>query len=492
MRLPILPITQLLTFAGLLGTASLAAAQTSAPGPATCTCRADLDTLAAKIERNYVAWHLEVAGGPREQEFRRFLTGLQQQADNTSDELCIFILRAMTDWFRDGHLFVFEQPPISAEEAARLASAAAVRPIDEAAVRADLQRRTGRRDPIEGIWYAPGYRMAVVRGAPDDSSEFVGVILNADSAHWKRGQVKARFTAHPDGSYRTILFADDRSRRQMDATIYRNLLLNTPLMTWGREFPLAGHEVGALDPRNPLRPTIRLDGGDAVIVSVPSHDPSLGPVLDSLVKQHRAAIVSRPYLVIDIRGDRGGSSQMTAPLVPFLVTPSQRPAIGPRGLSMVVSSPDNIRYFQRGWNPDSVAQRMTGAPGQVIPLMRTEELGMPFPTDTILTLPRRVGVLMDHGVASAGEAFVLQARKSTKTTLYGDNTQGMIDYQSVMLVRLACRARGILLGYPMIAASATLPKDGLNAAGIPPDVRIDATSSDQVAAVLRHLRSTPR
>ena len=99
---------------------------------------------------------------------------------------------------------------------------------------------------------------------------------------------------------------------------------------------------------------------------------------------------------------------------------------------------------------------------------------------------------MDRGVASAGEAFVLQARRSTKVTLYGDRTAGMIDYQSVMVVRLACRDRGILFGYPMIAASATLPKDGLNARGIQPDERIDPSVVDAIEWTLGRLRTSPR
>jgi hypothetical protein len=363
-----------------------------------------------------------------------------------------------------------------------------MRAISEAAAREDIRRRAGRLDPIEGIWYAPGYRVAIVPREAGNTREFVGVVLSSDSALWKPGQVKATFTRNTDGSYRTVLRADDHSKRHMDARLYRNLLLATTPMTWGREFPVAPHEEGTLDPGNPSRPTLRLAGDDAVVVSVPSHDPSFRSVLDTLVARNRDALATRPFLVIDIRGDLGGGSLTTAPLVPFLVSRTQRPPIGPDGMSTVVSSPDNIRYFQRGWNPDSIAQRMAASPATVMPLMRNETLGMPFPGDSAMAVPRRVAVLMDRGVASAGEAFVLQARRSTKVTLYGDNTWGMIDYQSVMVVRLACRERGILFGYPMIAASATLPRDGLNARGIAPDVRLASDLVDPLRAVLEHMR----
>jgi hypothetical protein len=471
--LPLLP---------LLAAASVALAQ-----PSACDCRTDLDTLVAKIERNYVGWHLEIAGARREPRFRRLVTQLRAKAPNADDVACLFLLRELTDWFHDGHLFVFEQPTIPPDEAQRRAAAAPARPLEEAALRREWNERRTGRDPIEGIWYTPGYRMAVVRSP--NAREFIGVVLRSDSALWRPGQVKARFIRESGGGYRTVLLADDHTTRHLTARIYRNLLLATTPTVWGREFPLAGAEVGTLDPIDPTRPTIRLDGTDAVVVSVPSHDPRYRPVLDSLVRRYRDTLLARPVLLVDVRGDLGGGSLTTMPLVPYLVSATTRPPIGPEGPSMVVSSPDNIRYFQRGWNPDSIAERMAAAPGRVLPLLRNETLGMPFPNDSVTPNPVRVGVLMDRGVASAGEAFVLQARRSTKVTLFGENSFGVIDYQSVMVVRLACRERGILFGYPMVAASPSLPKDGLNAKGIPVDVRFRRDHGDQVAAALASLRA---
>ena len=82
-------------------------------GPATpagdCTCRADLDTLAAKLERNYVAWPIEYKGTARESRFRSELQRLRAVADRTRNEDCIFVLRELTGWFHDGHLFVTAQ-----------------------------------------------------------------------------------------------------------------------------------------------------------------------------------------------------------------------------------------------------------------------------------------------------------------------------------------------------------------------------------------------
>ncbi len=483
-------IRRLLLLGGLMATASGVAAQGASPAAPTCNCQVDLDSIAVKLERNYIAFHLEILGTPREADYRALVARLHQRAATTSEADCIFLLRELTDWFHDGHLFVAQWPTLSPEQASRLAEATPVIAMSEREVRASLDRRKGRLDPIEGIWYWRGFRVGIIPRAGPGEPDFVAVVLQSDSANWRPGQVRARFWKNPNGTYRTIATADDHSRRDAVATIYRHLLLAFPPVTWGRAYPLAPYEVGMLDPVDPERPTARVAGREAVVISVPSHDPQYRPYLDSLVAAHRAEIVAHPFLIVDIRGDLGGSSQTTAALVPFLVTRDKRPAIGPVGTSMVLSSPGNIAYFEQGgWNPDSVAQRMKAAPGQVLPLIRENTLDMPFPNDTLLPLPRRVAVLMDRGVASAGEAFLLQARKSTKVTLIGNNSAGMIDYQSVRLVGTSCPAQGNLLGFPMIAASETLPKDGLNQLGIPPDVRPGTGTADQVAWAIRYLAS---
>lgn len=461
------------------------AAATAAPA---CTCRQDLDSLASRIEQDYIGFRFEVAKTPRESAYRQFVKQLQDRAATTGESDCIFLLRELTGWFHDGHVFVVQAPDISPARAESLFAATPRRALTEVQLRADLTKRSGHLDPIEGVWSTSGYRLGVVR----DGDAFVAVVLHSDTSAWQAGQVKATFRKLPNGGYRAVLYANNHSRRDVDFGLYRNTLLAGGPYVLGKLFPLAPHEVGTLDSLDPEMPTLRFVGTDAVVISVPSHDPSYRDKLQALVDANRDAIRARSTLIIDIRGDEGGSSQTTAPLVPFLVSREMRPAIGPEGLSMVLSSSDNIRYFQQGgWNPDSVAQRMIAAPGQVIPLIRNEPLGMPFPNDTVMPKPQRVAVLMDRGVASAGEAFLLQARRSTKVTLFGQSSAGMIDYQSVTIVRLACRPAGNLLGYPVIAASPTLPKDGLNAKGIPPDVEMPAGTDDVVAWVTTYLAAHP-
>ena len=100
--------------------------------------------------------------------------------------------------------------------------------------------------------------------------------------------------------------------------------------------------------------------------------------------------------------------------------------------------------------------------------------------------PAHVAILIDRHVVSAGEAFVLEAMRHAKVETFGMNTSGTIDYQNVMMTYVGAGRYRFALGYPLIAASDELPEGGLNKAGIPPDVVIDAKVEDWVGFVRAH------
>jgi C-terminal processing protease CtpA/Prc len=216
-------------------------------------------------------------------------------------------------------------------------------------------------------------------------------------------------------------------------------------------------------------------------------------VLKALVEKYRERILNADNLIIDIRGDEGGSSWTTRPLMPFLVTKFKR-AGRPAGKPVVLSSPDNIAYFERmkseGWVPAHLVERMKGALGKVVAFNDSDSSNVApqvAPDDTATARPRNVAILMDGAVISAGEAFVLAVMKNEKVTLFGENTGGVIDYQSVTITGVpGCASLGISLGYPTSAASDHLAIGGINATGIRPDVQIGRSVADPIQFVVNY------
>lgn len=481
-----------------------------------CDCVADFDRLTAKVETDYAGFPQGVGTSSRRTEYEHVKELLRRKAQETADSQCVFVLREMADWFRDGHLLVQEAPKISSAEAARLAADSEVLPLSEADVRRYISENQEHLDPVEGIWYSgEGYRVGIIRSHKPGRRDFAAVMLSGGGPGWKPGQVKAELTRLSAGAYSAVVYVDDHSARHplqgipgsgnVGAQIFKGVLLRMAPRVWGKELPLKPGEEGMLAPQDPRAPTLRvLEKGDAVLVSISSQSPEYRERLEKLVMANRDRITSAHLLIIDIRGDEGGSSTTTKVLKPFYAGPTAlRHALSLPDDPVVLSSPDNVAYFRHmtpeGWVPQHLIERMLKDPGRLVPFQdpvsgttaAPDVSGPPAVQPTPLPRPEHVAILMDHGVVSAGEAFVLDAMKSQKVTLFGESTAGVIDYQNVTMIPLACPSRGLLLGYPTLAGSPSLPAGGINGRGIPPDVTISRDVVDPVQVVIDHYRRGP-
>lgn len=473
-----------------------------------CSCRVMFDGLVAKVEANYVGYHVAVRG-KRDAEYRRHAETLRRRAGRTAAGDCIFVLQDFVRFFRDGHMFVNEAPRLSDEDVARLTKAAEQTGRTEEAVRRYLDANPRRLDPIEGVWYArEGYRVGIVRNYKANRRDFVAIMLSNGVERWTPGQVKAEFRKLRDGSYSVVFYSGRHyplhlsvylRGQQGGAAIRRGLLLHMPPITWGKAYPLKADERGVLDPADPRRPTIRALGESTVVVSLPSHSPEYASLLNELVEKFRERILNAENLIIDVRGNEGGSSWVTRPLMPFLVSKSERQG-GPAQKPVVVSSPDNIAYFEQmksqGWVPARLVDRMKANPGKVIPFEdpgSADSAPQAAADETATPRPRNVAILTDGAVVSAGETFVLAAKKYEKVTLFGENTGGVIDYQNVTITPVPdCPSLGINLGYPTLAASDRLPLGGVNETGVAPDVRIGRAVRDPIRFIVTYYRRNRR
>jgi hypothetical protein len=474
-----------------------------------CKCETIFKSLVSKVESNYVGFSLD-SFAKRAARYQSFEEALRKRAHTTSSENCVFVLQDFVRFFEDGHMFINETPKLTDEDAARLTATAEQTGRKEDDIRHYLDDNAGHLDHIEGVWYArDGYRIGIMRDYKPNRRDFVAVMLSNDVERWKPGQVKAEFRKLSDASYSVVFYSSRHyplhpavylRGQQGGAAIRRGLLLHMPPITWGKAYPLKQDEQNALDPTDPRRPTIRSVGSSTIVVSVPSHSPEYASVLNELVEKYRERILSADNLIIDIRGDEGGSSWMTNVLNQFMVTKAKRPG-RPAEKPVVVSSPDNIAYFDQmksqGWVPPHLVDRMKANPGRVIPFSDPESGDDPQPKsaeDSATPLPRNVAILIDGAVVSAGEAFVLAARENEKVTVFGEHTGGCIDYQNVTITRLlVCPPLGLNFGYPTLAASDKLPLGGFNSTGVAPTVNIGVKVKDKIGFVIdyyqRHKKS---
>lgn len=494
-----------LALAGLLLLASLALppSATARPPEPACTCEDELERLLELVEATYPGHRLEIAPdseqraayGERVAEIRRVVEGV-------SRDRCFWALRRFTDDFGDPHLFVTQVGP--REGSTPWPSVAPLdtperhpEPPEELARRASAASAAG--DPLAGIWYAAGgERFAVVPADDGEGAggERVAVVLESAAEGWSPGDVRARFRRTEDGRIEGVLYADDRSPRQVVPELARGGLLAMPPVTWGR---ISAGEAGVLDPENPRAPVLSFPGDDSVLLSVPSHSPEHRPKLEGLLGGHLRELLSRRLLIVDLRGNEGGSSATTLPLEPLIVASGDDSLLEWEGEPAVIASPENHRYFERmsqyGWVPEGLVGRIERNPGEVLPFQdppaedevesgaaEAEDATGPIPPPP---RPERVAILVDELSVSAAEAFLLRVGGSDKVTIFGRPTGGAIDYQNINMVRLACDGSGIVFGYPTLIASDRLPEGGVNPTGVVPDVAIDLPPDEWVPFVLR-------
>jgi hypothetical protein len=457
-------------------------------------CAVVFEALQQKMTANYAGMLLEVTGARRRAHDAE-VARLRRIAAGASGDACRSILAEYVHWFDDPHLFLFEPYALDAAMTRERMAAVPKVALDEAAVRRLVEARGSRADPIEGIWYDRGMRVGVVTDPEGRPGRLVAVVLVSDSVTLPPGSVHAVLDRDADGSYHTVLRWRSLALTHPRAALYRGgtILRLAPAM-WGRAWPLPAGEPDVLDPTDVRRPTLHLVAG-VPVVTIPSHQFQYRSVLDALLTEHDAVLRAADRLVVDLRGNEGGSSRMSAALEPFLFEAELAPASRDFGAAVMLASPDQVRYASRSFGPDTssfvrrLVTAMEAAPGTLVPLFDSDEPAPTEPAVTPIHGPERVALLVDHGTVSASEVLVLKARRSSRAVVVGESTAGALDYQSASIVRIHPDESRWYLGYPTITAHADLPEGGMRGTGIPPEIAVTWTPGvDPIAVALDRLR----
>jgi C-terminal processing protease CtpA/Prc len=99
--------------------------------------------------------------------------------------------------------------------------------------------------------------------------------------------------------------------------------------------------------------------------------------------------------------------------------------------------------------------------------------------------PRKVVVLMDHGCASSAEQFLLMARQSSKVTLMGQASAGVLDYANVR-TSATPPCKDIALYYATSRSRRIDKGWGIDNIGIQPKVQL-TKDSDWIQEALKFL-----
>lgn len=266
-----------------------------------------------------------------------------------------------------------------------------------------------------------------------------------------------------------------------------------------------------------FEPTARVLSDETFLITVPSFAIRYKPGLDALTKKYDAEIKRRPNLILDLRGNGGGSDLAFSSLVPYLYT-QPLVTVG----SDILVTRENADSWEALLTPISAAEKRapTGRLRAMMLIPKEEKETRAFVADRVkrmraeaegtflrsqadcceslpevFPLPSRIAILMDGRCGSTTEQFLLLARQSKKVSLFGQPSAGVLDYANVRVFALP--SGKCFMAIPT-TRSRRLPKDPIDNIGIVPDVRIRNLTAPQTSGatavefVQNHLKRHPR
>lgn len=451
-----------------------------------CDCKANLDTLIVKTEQNYAGYHEKIKGNQRNR-YGSMVSSLRNAAVKTSaPKACYELLARYVRFFYDKHFIVAYQAGHDVDSI--------VVPTTEASL--NQYFKTTRPSAIEGMWIRSdsAIQVAIVQKKP---GLYEGIRLSSKVDNFPVGFVY--FTIQQTGEKLHVKEFDRFISTSIPVKLYGNLLQfwNETMYSKMNTAGIDHREQKELTAWNRYKGLYYEEPANDVaylrIASFGNNDQQIA----ELVARHDSAIRSRPYLIIDLRGNSGGSTGWVS-LLPYLMT-------GPieQAPSLVRVSPDNVKLkladlepFATGPIPEEYRKYF---PAEILEqykkayreLPRTKEAfypvpGVRFPLDSITRLPRKVALIVDDRCGSSAEYFFYLSRQSSKTIRYGTNTIGMMDYEG-MSVPLKMPSDQFIITIPSVKSSWT-DKAPIDKTGFRPDVLLHQPYLDWITAVIKDLR----
>jgi hypothetical protein len=441
-----------------------------------CACEQSFRSVRAYFEENHPGYNAMDA-----QERARVNASAdalaQEVAQQRPQAECILFLQRYVQLLQDKHSYIDAVPPAmqdvnedDPEALAAFRKSEAFRStervqLDTAQILPRLRTLSG--DSMEGVWSDRQgiYTIAIIRrGAPHH--DLAGVVVSSKSRCWEPGQVKLTLKPLGDDHYACRMLTRDHAAACSIITVRSG-----QMGTFGLRKKELWKEITTGAPPYQFQ---RMDTA-TVMLRIGSFNGALLAQLDSFYRAHDAEIRSSNELIIDVRGNGGGSEACWIGLLPYFYT---APIELDRTELMV--APGNIeRYRERlvvmradsaNFGAQAIAsmsemiRRMEEAPqGTFIP--QFAEAPAPIMLDTVLARPVRVWILQDRRCASATESLLHYAGKSTKVTTAGTRSGGYVGFGNVLPTKLC--------GYPIGCTTTRYNELALyESVGIPPDIEV--------------------
>jgi len=458
-----------------------------------CNCSSALSYTIQKVETNYSGLKDKVRDDNRAA-YTAFKTDLTEKAalpENQQKQPCGTIINAYLKFFKDGHLNlnINSAPPTNNPDSIR-AFFANTPKVDytKEAFQTYLKTNAKNLKPLEGIWQNEAGNYTV--GIKYQNDKYIGFILKADSIYWMPGQVKMEIIPSKD-SVISNFYMRDHSLQKYIVNIddVRNGYFDMQNIGKWLKLDDKGKIVYKDFYPNSGVVSFRKLSDKTNLITIKSFSENFRKLIDSVVSANDKTIRAADNLIVDVRGNGGGSDISYASLEKYLFTHVYT-TIG----AEVYCTNDNIEKFrQLATNPIFTSQEQENFKKRVKGMEEhLNQYWSQYPvynySDSfpVLDRPKRIAVIIDSFCASTTEQFLLDpVLNSKKATILGTHSAGVLDYANITFFRVP--GTDFTVNYPTSRSNRIELGKGIDNKGIQPNIQLDNTTKDWVKYAQNYL-----
>jgi len=436
-----------------------------------CSCNQVFEKLAARIETEYPGFEYKTKDRTA---YTAFKESLAKEAEIATGDVCPKLLKKYTDYFKDPHMWI-SSSATSGTDTSRNSIAIDIQ---------DFKKKIhSTKDKYEGIWSNENYTFGIKKTS---EKEYTGFIIEAKSNLWKPKDIKFKLFSNDEFEYALL----DRTLQNGTYQLYDEGIL----FLAGVNVSLVKQTPKPTVPAKQIKEKLQeLEGfyckkinPKTSIVKFPSFEYHHLKTIDSLIENNKPLLEESENLIIDLRGNPGGTTDAYKKLLPYISGRTIR-HFGAEYLATQTYI-DNLEAYKKTLVKDTPTE---GIDNQIKKLK--ENLGKfvnfnasekPEIINLAAKSPKNVIVLADKGTGSSAEYFLIIAKQSKKVKIFGSPSYGALDYGNAYMIDFGCKDYQLLM--PTYRAL-RLPNYPIDNIGIQPDLYIDKSVKDWVAFAVEYL-----
>jgi len=438
-----------------------------------CNCTNELDFVVKYYEANLPGF-MDNVNDKNRNEYEKFKKELFLKSKNINlKSECFKLLTYYVEFFKDNHSRMDMDVESVNEKDENLVKTFLNSETFKTSETYQLKKTDFKQYPLNDIRgiYQTSDSMYTIAIIPNKGSlrKYIGVITDSKTPLWVKGQVKLELNPNKKGGYEVFMYRGNHSLRFSPNYILSNGILGD---NW---FKTSLKKKVSYNLNNSNTLEFKILNDSTSYVRIPSFSGGLSAKIDSFYMAIDAQIQSKPYLIIDVRNNGGGSDRNASPLLKYIYTKPFAEDI----VDLYVTE-GNIKMWELWYekiNTDTInynkevrkkfldnINKMKKAPLNSFLLKDKDTIKR----DKVLSYPKKVVIIANKYCASSCETLLFWAKESDKTILVGENSGGYVGYGEVGSINTPCYE------FTLYCTMTRYRKQrAFEVTGIPPNVRLN-------------------